>query len=98
MNDSCSESQIVVAVTDKSPLCSPLTFSAFKNGIKVNIPKTIINPNNGIARYSQYFEALPFVLQHQVSLESMLEKIANSLDEVNSCDCLGEDKSKKLSC
>ena len=30
-------------------------------------------------------------------MESMLEKIANSLDEVNSCDLLGEDKSKKLS-
>ena len=74
MNDSCSESQIVVTVTDKSTLCSPLTFSALKNGIKVNIPKTIINPNNGIARYSQYFEAINFVVQHQVPLKSMLEK------------------------
>ena len=74
MNDICSESHIVVTVTDKSTLCSPLTFSAFKNGIKVNIPKTIINPNNGIDRYSQYFEAINFVVQHQVPLEPMLEK------------------------
>ena len=48
MTDDYSESIMSIIVYNKSTLCSPLTLSAFKNGMNVPLTK-ILNPNNGLA-------------------------------------------------
>ena len=50
-------SDLSVIVYNESTLCSPLTLSDFKNGIRVPLGK-ILNPNNGLNCYSQFFEAV----------------------------------------
>lgn len=50
------ECKLTVIVDKKPTLCSPLVFSAFKNGISVPLGR-ILNPNNGLSSYSQFYAA-----------------------------------------
>ena len=45
---------IVINFDRKSSLCSSMTFSTFKRNVKVSVPQNILNPNNGLCRYSQF--------------------------------------------
>ena len=55
MTQKYRESWLVITVTNKKVLCSPVVFCAYKRGIEVTIPKGILNPNNGMNRYSHAF-------------------------------------------
>ena len=56
MQSDFSESNLI-NIVHKSTLCSPLTFSAFKNGVSVPLGR-ILSPNNGLSSYSQFLEAV----------------------------------------
>ena len=56
MQSDFSESNLINIVL-KSTLCSPLTFSAFENGVSVPLGR-ILSPNNGLSSYSQFLEAV----------------------------------------
>ena len=49
-----SESNLINIVHNKSTLCSPLTFSAFKNGVSVPLGR-ILSPNNGLSSYFNFW-------------------------------------------
>ena len=57
MQSDFSESILINIVHNKSTLCSPLTFSVFKNGLSVPLGR-ILSPNNGLSSYSQFSEAV----------------------------------------
>ena len=60
MQSDFSESNLINIVHNKSTLCSPLTFSAFKNGVSVPLGR-ILSQNNGLSSYSQFLEAVPYL-------------------------------------
>ena len=94
MNECGSESQIVITVEDKSTLCSPLTLTAHKMGEKIAFPKNVVGPNNGFSRYSQFYEAVNFSLNYQVSSNGHLKKVSERLDIVECLDSMTEDRKK----
>lgn len=73
-----SESKLSIIVHNKSTLCSPLTLQAFKDGISVPFGN-ILNPNNGLSSYSQYFEAINFVINYDINAGHGIEKAVKIL-------------------
>ena len=94
--DDC-KADLIVSVTNQKTLCSPLTFSAIKEGNKVPIPNTILNPNNGLNRYTQFLEAVNFAIQYEVPPHTELNKVADKLQEIETTGSLDVNKTKKLS-
>ena len=66
MEEHYREIALSVLVHNKSTLCSKLTLSAFKKGICVPLSK-ILHPNNGLASYSQFFEAVHCAMNYELS-------------------------------
>ena len=58
-------------VSDCSTLCSPLTLCPFKNGIRVPLGK-ILNPNNGLNCYSQFFEAVHVAYGYNLQVDNVV--------------------------
>ena len=83
MNDEATEVDVIVYVTvSPTVLCSPVTFSGYKQGVKVDVPKGHLNPNSGFNRYSQFFAALNYVLQYKVPASVILLKAAEEVNKV----------------
>ena len=95
MDTDCQVSELVITVYNKPVLCSPLTFSACKKGVCIAVPRTILNPNNGISRYSQFFEGVNYVIQLDVDVDARLCNVAKSLIEIGGSN-VDAAKSKKL--
>ena len=93
MSEDFHECLISVVVDNKKTLCSPLTFSASRDGIKVPVP--ILNPNNGLASYSQFFEAVHFVVNFEHPLEEVVKKAVVDLKCAADCSS-GNEKVKKV--
>ena len=67
-------SHLSVIVYNESTLCSPLTLSAFKNGIRVPLGK-ILNPNNGLNCYSQFFEAVHVAYNYNLPVDDVVNEV-----------------------
>ena len=79
MSQNYEECNISIIVYNKQTLCSPLVLNVFKNGISIPMGK-ILNPNNGLASYSQFFECVHHAIVYEISLNSVLDKIVNMLE------------------
>ena len=67
-----------VVVENKPTLCSPLTLSAFKDGVSVPLGK-ILSPNNGLRSYSQFHEAVRIAINYRAPLDQTLKNVVLSL-------------------
>lgn len=94
MSNNFKESYLTIIVHNKSTLCSPLTLSAFKNGISVPLGN-ILNPNNGLAYYSQFFEAVNSVCNYDLRVDDVIEKVVMIL-QAEDFELHDADKKKKL--
>ena len=95
MADDYSESSLSILVKNKSTLCSPLTFVAFKNGIKVPLGKRL-SPNNGLSSYSQFFEAVHSVINYDPPVTDVVSKMVATLKQIQDHESLDDIKGKKL--
>ena len=78
MKEEFQTCKLTVIVEDKRTLCSPLTLSAFKDGIRVPLGK-VLNPNNGLASYSQFFEAVHLSLNYDIPVNDLIDKVVTML-------------------
>ena len=92
MNQKRKEMLMIATVANKPSLCSPVTFCAHKRGIKVPIPRGILNPNSGLNRYSQFLEAINFAIQYELPANSYFPKVAEDLGHVT----IAENDKEKL--
>ena len=91
-----SENNLIIIV-HKSSLCSPLTFSAFKNEVSVPL-RRILSPNNGLSSYSQFLEAvgLHSARNYCIPVDVAVRKVASSLQHIVEQSEIDENKMKKL--
>ena len=61
-------------VYNKSTLCYPLTFFVTKNGMRIPLGK-ILNPNNGLNFYSQFFKAVHVAYDYNLQVEGVVNKV-----------------------
>lgn len=92
MTKEYEECKLTVIVENKPTLCSPLIFTAFRNGVRVPLGK-ILNPNNGLSSYSQFFEAVHVSLNYNVPLDDLIKKAVALLKDQETDD---SKKAKKL--
>ncbi|KAF2368623.1 hypothetical protein FHG87_000632 [Trinorchestia longiramus] len=64
MTDNFSECSLSVIFENQPTLCSPLTLSAFKNGISVPLFK-ILHPNNGLRSCAQSDETVRLAMNYR---------------------------------
>eukprot|EP00745_Piridium_sociabile_P001153 TRINITY_DN10714_c0_g2_i1.p1 TRINITY_DN10714_c0_g2~~TRINITY_DN10714_c0_g2_i1.p1 ORF type:complete len:837 (+),score=176.30 TRINITY_DN10714_c0_g2_i1:399-2909(+) len=93
MSDDHSECSVSVVVQNKKTLCSPLTLTAFRNGIRVPLG-AILNPNNGLNSKSQFFDAVHFAVNYDIPLEEAVKKVVVELKAA--VECSVDHKVKKL--
>ena len=94
MTENFSECIVSVIVENKPTLCSPLTLSAFKNGVSVPLPRTL-DPNNGLGSYGQFYEAVRLAVTYDIPLNQVLQNVATVLKSYTSA-CVDTKKEKKL--
>lgn len=94
MTENFRECTLSVIVENKPTLCSPLTLSAFKDGISV--PLGILNPNNGLSSYSQFKEAVRLAVNYTVPLEHVLKNVVLCLQARASDSGTDSKREKKL--
>ena len=63
MSDNFSECTGSIIVHNKPTLCSHLVVEAFQSGIRLTTISSILNPNNSLAKYYQFFEVVNNVIQ-----------------------------------
>ena len=73
---------LLIKVNKSSSLCSNMKFTAHKRGVKVHIPRNILNPNNGLVRYSQFFEAVNGAVQQEITDKVYLQQAADNINIV----------------
>lgn len=59
----------------------PLTLTAFRDGIRVPLG-AIMNPNNGLSSKTQFFDAVHFTINYDLSLEQVVERVVDELKAV----------------
>ena len=97
MSDNFSECTGSIIVHNKPTLCSPLVIEAFQSGIRLTTLSSILNPNNGLAKYSQFFAVVNNVINGFHSLDNIAEKVASVLESAIQCAVdYPLDKMKKL--
>ena len=94
MQSDFSESNLINVVHNKSTLCSPLTFSAFKNGVSVPLER-ILSPNNGLSSYSQFLEAVHSARNNCIFVDVAVRKVASSLQHIVEQSGIDKNKMKK---
>ena len=94
MTEDFKESLITIIVHNKATLCSPLTLYAYKRGIAVPLGK-LLNPNNGLSSYSQFFEVVNLVFNYKPHLDNGVSKAVEILQSINR-ELLDDSKEKKL--
>ena len=55
INEDYSDCTGTVVVHNQSTLCSTLIIESFKGSNKVTTASAILNPNNGLAKHTQFF-------------------------------------------
>ena len=93
MAENFHECTLTVIVENKPTLCSPLILSAYKDGVSVSLGK-ILNPNRGLASYSQFYEAVRLAVMFEVPLEEVLKKVVCVLQGQQFSDMKKEKKLK----
>ena len=78
MSSDFRECEMTVLVENKSTLCSPLTCFAYKSGIRVPLG-TILNPNNGLSSYSQFYAVVHTCFNYKIPLDKVLKKVVTVL-------------------
>ncbi|KAF2343173.1 hypothetical protein FHG87_026071 [Trinorchestia longiramus] len=94
MIDKFSECSLSVIVENKPTLCSPLTFSAFKNSISVPLFK-ILHPNNGLRSYIQFDKAVRLAVNYDIPFDKMIQNVVTLL-QAHTSACVDTEKEKKL--
>ncbi|KAF2350242.1 hypothetical protein FHG87_019001 [Trinorchestia longiramus] len=94
MTNNFSECSLSVIVENKPTLCSPLTLSAFKNGISVPLFK-ILHPNNGLRSYTQFDETVHLAVNYDILFDKMIQNVVTLLQARTSA-CVDTEKEKKL--
>ena len=82
MSEDFRECTASISVHNKTTLCSPMVVEAFKCGIHVSSVSSILNPNNGLSTYSQFFEVVNRVHNFKPTIESVVAKVAAVLDNL----------------
>lgn len=96
LNESLSNTICLIHVVKQATMCSSLTFYAYKGGFKIPIPKNLLSSNNGLLRYSQFFAAVNYSMQYQLSETTRLGEIASDLQEMVRTGSMQSRKSKKI--
>ena len=96
MDDDLTKSLFVVKVYNEPTLLSPVTIRAFKNGLEVIFPRTLLNTNRGINRYSQFFAIINFVVHYKLPVASILSSIVHELDDIQDTEPVDADRNTKL--
>ncbi|KAF2345536.1 hypothetical protein FHG87_023708 [Trinorchestia longiramus] len=94
MTDNFNECSLSVIVENKPTLCSPLTLSAFKNGISVPLFKTF-HPNNGLRSYTQLDKTVPLAMHYDIPFDKTIENVVTVL-QAHASACVDTEKEKKL--
>ncbi|KAF2356833.1 Transmembrane protein 43 family [Trinorchestia longiramus] len=94
MTDNFSECNLSVIVENKLTLCSPLTLSAFKNGISVPLFK-IHHPNNGLRSYPQFDETVRLAMHYDIPFYKTIQNVVTLLQSHTSA-CIDTEEEKKL--
>ncbi|KAF2349009.1 hypothetical protein FHG87_020235 [Trinorchestia longiramus] len=94
MTDNFSECNLSVIVENKPTLCSPLTLSAFKNGISVPLFK-ILHPNNGLRSYTQFDEIVRLAMHYDITFDKTIQNVVTLL-QAHTSACVDTEKEKKL--
>ncbi|KAF2354967.1 hypothetical protein FHG87_014278 [Trinorchestia longiramus] len=94
MTDNFSECSMSVIVENKPTLCSPLTVSAFKNGISVPLFKTL-HPNNGLRSYTQFDETVRLAMNCNIPFDKTIQNVVTLL-QAHTSACVDTEKEKKL--
>ncbi|KAF2357557.1 hypothetical protein FHG87_011687 [Trinorchestia longiramus] len=93
MTDNFSECSLSVIVENKPTLCSPLTLSAFKNGISVPLFKTL-PPNNGLRSYTQFDETVRLAMHYDIPFDKTIQNVVTLL-QAHTSACVDTEKEKK---
>ena len=75
------ECKMTVIVENTPTLCSPLVLTAFKKGVRVPLSK-ILEPNNGLAYISQFFEAVHIAKCYVPSTKARILGMVEELQEM----------------
>ncbi|KAF2362737.1 hypothetical protein FHG87_006510 [Trinorchestia longiramus] len=94
MTDNFSDCSLSVTVENKPTLCSPLTLSAFKNGIRVPLFKTF-HPNNGLRSYTQFDKTVRLVMNYDIPFDKTIQNVVTLL-QAHTSACVDTEKEKKL--
>ncbi|KAF2368310.1 hypothetical protein FHG87_000928 [Trinorchestia longiramus] len=93
MTDNFSECSLSVIFENKPTLCSPLTLSAFKNGISVPQFKTL-NSNNGLRSYTQSDETVRLAVNYDIPFDKMIQNVVTL--QAHTSAYVDTEKEKKL--
>ena len=94
MSEDFKDVHLSIIVQNKSTLCSPVTFSAYRNGVSVHLGN-ILNPNNGLNSYTQFFEAVHAAYNYTLQVDDVVDKILVILQSHHS-ECHDSKKAMKL--
>ncbi|KAF2353249.1 hypothetical protein FHG87_015992 [Trinorchestia longiramus] len=94
MTDNFSECSLSVIVENKPTLCSPLTLSAFKNGISVPLFK-VLHPNNGLRSYTQSDETVRLAMNYDIPFDKTIQNVVTLL-QAHTSACVDTEQEKKL--
>ncbi|KAF2363676.1 hypothetical protein FHG87_005568 [Trinorchestia longiramus] len=87
------ECSLSVIVENKPTLCSPLTLSAFKDGISVPLFKTL-HPNNGLRSYTQFDETVRLAMHYDIPFDKTIQNVVTLL-QAHTSTCV-HTETKKL--
>ncbi|KAF2361192.1 Zinc finger C2CH-type [Trinorchestia longiramus] len=93
MIDNFNECRLFVIVENKPTLCSPLTLSAFKNGISVPLFKTL-HPNNGLRSFTQFDETVRLAMNYDIPFDKTIQNVVTL--QAHTSACVDTEKEKKF--
>ncbi|KAF2366383.1 hypothetical protein FHG87_002867 [Trinorchestia longiramus] len=94
ITDNFSECSLSVIVENKPTLCSPLTLSAFKNGISVPLFKKL-HPNNGLRSCTHLDETVRLAMIYDIPFDKTIQNVVTLL-QAHTPVCVDTEKEKKL--
>ncbi|KAF2359249.1 hypothetical protein FHG87_009997 [Trinorchestia longiramus] len=94
MTDNYSECSLSMIVENNPTLCSPLTLSAFKNGMSVPLFK-ILHSNNGLRSYTQFDKTVRLVMNYDIPFDKTIQNVVTLL-QAHTSACVDSKKEKKL--
>ncbi|KAK7481829.1 hypothetical protein BaRGS_00026976 [Batillaria attramentaria] len=94
MTENISECNLSVILENKPTLCSPLTFSAFKNGISIPLSK-MLHSNNGLRSYSQFYEGVRIAVNSDIPFDKRIQNVVTLL-QAHTSAFVDTKKEKKL--